>query len=167
MSERSIPKQSSTQRGASTGTEEGDCGEDLQRAKLRLSTLHDDWVGTDLIGDIAAEETARGPVGLAVRLRADGNEPDDSEPDPSPPRPSSPDDKPPIRKGSTGRVPWLLQAMSLWSKTCLQDSCTGALEKNKMAKDTATQVLHCCRAFLWGQGSVCVTDLFVVGFVSR
>ena len=110
MSERSIPKQSSTQRGAST--EEGDCGEDLQRAKLRLSTLHDDWVGTDLIGDIAAEETARGPGGLAVRLRADGNEPDDSEPDPSPPRPSSPDDKHPIRKGSTGRVPWLLLAMS-------------------------------------------------------
>ena len=105
MSERSIPKQSSTQRGAST--EGGDCGEDLQRAKLRLSTLHDDWVGTDLIGDIAAEETPRWPVGLAVRLRADGNEPDDSEPDPSPPRPSSPDDKPPIRKGSTGRVPWL------------------------------------------------------------
>jgi hypothetical protein len=108
ISERSsTPKQSmqSTQRGASP--EEGDCGEDLQRAKLRLSTLHDDWVGTDLIGDIAAEETARGPVGLAARLRADGNEPDDSEPDPSPPRPSSPDDKPPIRKGSTGRVPWL------------------------------------------------------------
>ena len=113
MSERSIPKQSSTQRGASP--EEGDCGEDLQRAKLRLSTLHDDWVGTDLIGDIAAEEPARGPVDLAVRLRADGNEPDDSEPDPSPPRPSSLDDKPPIRKGSTGRVPWLLLAMSLWS----------------------------------------------------
>ena len=100
-------------------TEEGDCGEDLQRAKLRLSTLHDDWVGTDLIGDIGAEETARGPVVIAVRLRADGNEPDDSELDPSPPRPSSPDDKPPIRKGSTRRVPWLLRAMSCGKKNML------------------------------------------------
>jgi hypothetical protein len=165
MSERSIPKQSSTQRGAST--EEGDCGEDLQRAKLRLSTLHDDWVGTDLIGDIAAEETARGPGGLAVRLRADGNEPDDSEPDPSPPRPSSPDDKPPIRKGSTGRVPWLLQPCLCGPKHACKTRVLGRFEKNKMAPDTVTQVLHCCCAFLWGQGSVCVTDLFVVGFVSR